>query len=144
LKCFDDTKQQRLWKLLSDKLINYFFPELDSNHLSCYKMELKRQDPNSKYVRNFNEQSMTEECEEIVDMFGVDLLLSVAENVFGDLSKLTRGVLDSDKFKRILLALVVLKDNYNGGHELINELKYALDAAIELVKNKLNKEIDFY
>lgn len=147
LKCFDEAKQQRVWKLLSDKLIDYFFSELDSNDLTCYKMELKRQDPNSKYVSNFNEQSMTintEDCEETVDMFGVDLLLNIAESVFGDLSKLTRGVLDNDKFKRILLALVVLKDDFNGGHELINELKYALDAAIELVNNKLTSQSDTY
>lgn len=103
-------------------------------------MELKRLDPSSHYVQNFDEHLMTintEKCEEIVDMMGVDLQLSIAESIFGDLSTITRGALDGDKFRKILLTLAVLRDDPNGKAQVITELKNYVATTLENVKLNL-------
>ncbi|CAG9810865.1 unnamed protein product [Chironomus riparius] len=142
LKCLDTTKQNKVWSLLADRLVENFFYETASKDLSCFKMELKRLDSSSKYVNDFDEQSMTissESCEDIVDMIGVDLQLSVLEGVYGDLGTLTDGELDADKFKNILLSLVVLREEASRKAEVIKELRKFLDVAIDVVKNKFTR-----
>lgn len=142
LKCLDSTKQDKVWKLLADKLVEYFFYDITSKDLTCFKLELKKLDPSSEYVLYFDDHLMTintEKCEEIVDMMGVDLQLSVAESTFGELSTLTQGALDSDKFRNILLSLAVLRDDSNGKDQVIMELKNYFTAALKFVKNKLKK-----
>jgi len=137
LKCMDEVKHNSAWELMIDSSIEFIVNKINENNMQCFKMALKRLDPDSKYVNNFDERTMTmniSECEQIVDMDGLNNRISKTEKAYGSFSSLTREALDRHKFKKILLTLVVLGDKgyemrSKGRDELIKELKLVLNAA---------------
>jgi len=144
LKCMDELKRKNAWKMMIDNLIDTYVFEDD---IQCFKMELKRLDPDSQFVSNFDESLMTisnEDCEQIVDMDGLEIHLDNVEKEYGLISDISQTTFDREDFKKVLLTMIVLgkEDDKTkstpGRNELIAKLQYSLDTAVTYVLYKLS------
>ncbi|KAL7012380.1 hypothetical protein ACKWTF_014813 [Chironomus riparius] len=141
LKCLDEDKRNKVWELMIDSLIEKYNSTFREDQVQCFKKELKRFEPQPQYVTDFDESSMTlslEECEKIVDMDGLDYHIKQIEAAYGSISVITKGRLDADNLRRIMLTFVVLGNENeeiktNGRDALILDLKDSLDGAFGVV-----------
>ncbi|KAL7012381.1 hypothetical protein ACKWTF_014814 [Chironomus riparius] len=146
LKQFDDVKLKNAWNTMTDALVDFYGHYPLSNDINCFKLELKKIEPNSPILKKFNESSMAEyieTCESVVDMNGLETNIAYIEEAYGDLKTLTGGAIDRTEFKRILLTFVILsRENtyrkFNGTNRLALELIAALNMAFDAVLKDLN------
>lgn len=142
-KHFSEKKRNSAWNLMVDSLIEFYKSSVNENDIDCFKMELKKIDPNSPQVEEFNKNFDNSICEATVDMNGLDIHINEVEKAYGPLTTLTGGKIDRKKFKKILLTFVVLgvespQKRLDGKSLMIVDLKYYLNAAINSVLNELD------
>lgn len=142
-KHFSEEKRNNAWNANINSLIEFYKSSINENDIDCFKMELKKIDPNSPQVEDFNINSDNSLCEATVDMNGLDIHINEVEKAYGPLTTLTGGKIDRNKFKKILLTFVVLsgeipQKRLDGISLMIVDLKYYLNAAINSVLNQLD------
>jgi len=145
LKHFSEFKRNNAWNAMIDALVDFYKPKIHKNELNCFKLELNKLDPDSSLLKGFDESRMNNfvaVCESIVDMNGLESHITNVEEAYGDLATLTGGAIDRNKFKKILLTLILLGGEtipkmYKGTNLLIQELKAALDTAFDATLSNL-------
>jgi len=146
IKCLDLNKQNDVWVLMVDSLINFYSETVNINKQDCFKMELKNIDPYSSILYGFDEHNMAidrETCKTLVDINGLDSHITDVENAYGNLSTLTNGIIHRNDMKKYLLLFVVLGGGDHSHKDyvktlLMNEAQYKLNSVFNIVFYNVN------
>ena len=139
LKCYDKSENAAIIEGINDFLELYestnFFKYGD-----CYLNELKKLEPTSKLVENFDVNGMElteEECSRHLGEDTYQAMMKNLEEYTGDLATFTCGNFKADDFKLFGMKLVILSFEKN------DELKEAeIEKLRETVGSKLNNIFD--
>lgn len=142
------SKQNNIWTLMVNNLIDFYKNTTEGSYLECFRNELKKINQDSPLVASFDEHRMIisiDICEQIVDMNGFETHIFNVESTYGKLTDLTGGAVDSNKLKHFLLTLVILghETDLNRNREtiaLIEELKNILEASFTHAMKKLEND----
>jgi hypothetical protein len=148
-ECFDENELKIIWRSLLDLLINSYKQTVKPEEIKCFKIELKKFDPNSLLASDINSNVMSrydDFCKDVVDNDGLDKHLQNLEDRFRSLSDLTCKKVNFVEFKKTFIMLIILSHEtapYDRLKSLLaNFFQDKMKLAYNCVIERIGKQID--
>jgi len=129
LECYSDSNKRNVWKLMQEYLLNSYKESIDSKYLDCFKMKLKKIEPDNYFSKNTYNISPDDvkSCKSIIDDEGFYKHVENIEKEFGNIEFLTCNAINATEFRRLFLHIIIL----SGENESHLNLKYRLSRSFQ-------------